>query len=440
MRLERLRLHNFRAFEGVELDFEDRATVLVGRNASGKTSVLDAIAVILGAWTSSFRSSREDRPLLQSDARLVHVRRGSISTVEPRYPVLVEGHLLHGESPSFEIMRALRHVDGRTTTDNAAITNVALRTEERLATAEDDLPLLAYYGAGRLWVHKRQSKLREPGRSRLDGYRAALESVSDTKGLLAWMRWREEDRLQRISRLERAGATERVDSPQLDAVSRAAASCLEGASRIEFDVGEQSLFVEFETGRMPFAALSDGQRNLVALAADLAWRATQLNPHLGADAPLNTEGIVLIDEIDLHLHPSWQRRVLEDLMQAFPRLQFIVTTHSPQVMANAPRDSLRLLGVSSEGLRIDKPRGFWGASSNTVLSDLLGVPPRPARAQEQLDELARAVDDGRESDARRLLDQLEELGLDRHDPSLESARWDLEHVADSGGSSDASDS
>lgn len=440
MRLERLKLHNFRAFEGVELDFEQRATVLVGRNASGKTSVLDAIAVVLGAWTSSFRSLREDRPLVKSDARLIHLRRGPIATTEARYPVLVEGHLVLGERPNFEVMRALRHVDARTTTDNSAITNVALRAEERLATTEEALPLLAYYGAGRLWVHKRQSKSREPGRSRLDGYRAALESVSDTKAFLTWMRWREEDRLQRLSRIEKAGGREVVDAPEVDAVSQAAAACLEGARRIEFDVGEQGLFVELDSGRMPLAALSDGQRNLVALAADLAWRAAQLNPHFGVQAPQRTEGIVLIDEIDLHLHPSWQRRVLENLMQAFPLLQFIVTTHSPQVMASAPKDSLRLLDVSHDAIRVAKPRGFWGASTNTVLHDLLGVSPRPPHAQEQLDALARAVDDGREDEARRLLDQLEDAGLDPGDPSVESARWDLEHLAESGSASDASDS
>ena len=140
-----------------------------------------------------------------------------------------------------------------------------------------------------------------------------------------------------------------VEAPDLAAVSAAACSCLEGARRIHYSVAHKELRVDFEGGvTMPFAALSDGQRNLVAIAADLAWRATQLNPHLGAEAPKKTRGVVLIDELELHLHPRWQQRVLGDLVRAFPALQFIVTPHSPHVMSSAPVGSVRLLDMESE--------------------------------------------------------------------------------------------
>ena len=95
--------------------------------------------------------------------------------------------------------------------------------------------------------------------------------------------------------------------------------------------------------RLPFSFLSDGYRNMVALVADVAWRAAVLNPHLGKDAAARSEGVVLIDEIDLHLHPRWQRRVLGNLRRTFPGLQFVTTTHSPQVIASARREEVRVL-------------------------------------------------------------------------------------------------
>ena len=85
---------------------------------------------------------------------------------------------------------------------------------------------------------------------------------------------------------------------------------------------------------MPFHLLSDGVRSTLAMVMEIAYRAYLLNPHLGAEAPLQTAGVVLIDEIDLHLHPEWQRRIANDLRRAFPNLQFIATTHAPLIVSS----------------------------------------------------------------------------------------------------------
>lgn len=98
-----------------------------------------------------------------------------------------------------------------------------------------------------------------------------------------------------------------------------------------------------DAGTMPVAQLSDGVRNMMGLVADIAFRATKLNPHLGLEAARQTAGIVLIDEVDMHLHPSWQQTVLASLQEAFPNIQFIVTTHSPQVLSTVSREHIRVL-------------------------------------------------------------------------------------------------
>jgi predicted ATP-binding protein involved in virulence len=125
---------------------------------------------------------------------------------------------------------------------------------------------------------------------------------------------------------------------------------------VVYDVAGDELLGVFADGRrLPFRLLSDGVRNMLALVADVARRAATLNPHLGADAARKTPGVVLIDEVDLHLHPRWQRRVLDDLRRTFPLVQFVATTHSPFIVQS--------LGPG-ELLTLDKPEEAAAAGVN----------------------------------------------------------------------------
>lgn len=135
--------------------------------------------------------------------------------------------------------------------------------------------------------------------------------------------------------------------------------------------------------------LSDGYRNMVAMVADIALRAATLNPQFGAEAARATSGLVLIDEIELHLHPKWQREVIPSLRRAFPKMQFIATTHSPQVVASVQRDQVRLF---DNNRLIDAELFVEGRASNELLTDVFGVLPRPAATARELDELFRLLD------------------------------------------------
>lgn len=298
------------------------------------------------------------------------------------------------------------------------------RTREGLGEAVPEiLPVVVCYGTDRLWLGKRDAGSNSL-QSRLDGYRSALKAAANHKGFEAWMAWREGDRVQRVAQAAEEGRPlSEVKSPQLDAVRAAAASCLEGAKRFYYSLNHQELRIDFETGpSIPFDALSDGQRNLIAVAADIAWRAAQLNPHLGASAPTETPGVVLIDELDLHLHPAWQLRVLDDLLRAFPKMQFVVTTHSPQVMSSAPPGTVRLLDAQHEPHRVDRLRG---KDTNSILEDILGVPSRPPRFKEKLEELSRRIEDEKLDEARALIAELEQELGDTEDAALVAARWEL---------------
>jgi len=106
-------------------------------------------------------------------------------------------------------------------------------------------------------------------------------------------------------------------------------ACVEGATDLYFDARRGEAIVDIDGVVQPFSNLSDGQRCTLAMVGDMAQKAASLNPQFGAEVLQKTPGVVLIDELDLHLHPRWQRRIIEDLRQTFPKIQFICTTHSP---------------------------------------------------------------------------------------------------------------
>lgn len=117
-----------------------------------------------------------------------------------------------------------------------------------------------------------------------------------------------------------------------------------GWKDIAYSLSREELVAHHDQhGELAVELLSDGIRNMIGMVADIAFRATKLNPQLGSDAARKTPGIVLIDEVDMHLHPSWQQVVLQGLLSAFPCMQFIVTTHSPQVLSTVPAQSIRIL-------------------------------------------------------------------------------------------------
>jgi predicted ATP-binding protein involved in virulence len=173
---------------------------------------------------------------------------------------------------------------------------------------------------------------------------------------------------------------------------------------ISYSFTQKSLVAQHpEHGELPVAQLSDGIRNMIGMVADMAFRAVKLNPQLGGNAALETPGIVMIDEVDMHLHPEWQQVVLQGLNQAFPLVQFIVTTHSPQVISSIPKERVRLLGAGADGqtLATIPLSDTYGMPSHRVLERVMHVNPQPpVHEMEDLNELTRLVGQGQGESAR----------------------------------------
>jgi predicted ATP-binding protein involved in virulence len=165
--------------------------------------------------------------------------------------------------------------------------------------------------------------------SRLAGYENSITPFCSSDELLNWLTFEQQLAIQ-----------DGRESTQFITVKQAIQQAIEGCTKVEYHL-RLGLLIDIEgQPRLPFSALSDGQRNMLAMIGDIAWKAAQLNPHLGKDVLLKTPGIVLIDELDLHLHPRWQRHVIEDLRRLFPEIQFIATTHSPFIIQTAREGEL----------------------------------------------------------------------------------------------------
>lgn len=417
MRLDHLRLKNFRGFANFEVTLDPRMTVLVGDNAAGKTGLLEGAAVGLGGYLRGIRGAH-DRHIRPVDVRRVVYEHGGLPDLQQQYPVEVScrGTL---DARAAAWTRTLTGPDGRTTRVRAkAIENLASRLQDQVRAGEPvGLPLLCYYGTQRLWLQHKETSAKANIGTRTDGYLDCLDPASNHRHLTAWVR-----------KQALVAAQTGVTLPHFAAIEIAVCDCLQGAAAFWYDLQHEELRIRWQDGKLTsFDQLSDGYRNLVAMVADMAWRCAVLNPHLAADAARQTSGVVLIDEVDLHLHPRWQARVLDDLLRAFPLLQFVTTTHSPQVIATCRPEWIRVL---EQGRERPKSVAFvHGWDSNSVLRGVMDADARPRFAQERLEAVTLALTAKRWEDAEKLIVQLAQ-DLGPADPEIVRAWLDLRFEKD----------
>ena len=432
MRIEHLHLDNFRCFDAREFFFADGFTLPIGANATGKTAILDALAVAAGAALTEVPDA-SSRLIRRVDVRRTSFSGAEVGGIEEHYParVAVEG-TFDGQSLSWQ--REFRSAKSHTThRETRSIRNAMHRLMERGQNGGEAIfPYIGYYGTGRLWLEQRTAKEGgvDPGEkiSRYGGYRHCLTPRSSTRDLV-----------RRIKRLTLIQAQRGARLETLTSILDAATNCVEDAASASFDFDDDDVSITFESDlRVPFRMLSDGQRGMAALAADIAMRCTILNPHLNGDASRETPGVVLIDELDLHLHPRWQRRVVDDLRRTFPRIQFVATSHSPFIIQSmADRVGVINLDASDE-----EPSAISQRSIEDVAEDIMRVQqPQRSRRFLEMSEAAeayfRALENVSDDDAegiqalRERFDQLRPLFADNpayaaflrmHAPPAESDR------------------
>lgn len=323
VKINKLRVRNFRGFEDREFIFSHRFNLFLGDNGSGKTAVLDALGLITASILTGFGVEPGTHGIKDEEVRQVFNLYDDEVRMESKYPSSLEVEALVMGKP-VRWSKTRLHEPGQTFNDDSELTNITLQFQHRVRQGEPvTLPVIAYYGTGRRWLQTKEHDVQPlPTLSRLFAYSDCLDPRSNEKGLIRWVQHQELVQKQ-----------ERKKSKLYHAVKKAIIDCIEEYRDIRFDFRLGSLMVKSGHGQyLPANLTSDGYRSMIVMAADIAYRMSILNPHLGLEVTQKTPGIVLIDEIDLHLHPNWQRNVVEDLKRTFPKVQFTAATHSPFIV------------------------------------------------------------------------------------------------------------
>jgi predicted ATP-binding protein involved in virulence len=428
MKLKRISLRNFRCFERLEIEFDDRLTVFVGDNGAGKTALLDAIAIGFGRYLTKLPGVA-GRITKETDLR--------IDLGEKRTPILMLGldaEDVHGSPIEWS---AGRRRDAAVTSKIAkevlseSELQIALRGFKALdeytvglINAETErkpyfLPVIAYYGTNRA-IREEVQRRRGFKKSflRFEALDGALEPDSRFRAAFEWFNALEDvERREQVKRLDFE-----FRHPELETVRSAIVRMLGSEFEnprtetrpLRFVIDRKNPNGSVQTLRV--TQLSDGYRVILGLVMDFARRLAQANSQLTSDGlqivnPLDLPAIALIDEVDLHLHPSWQQRVLVDLMNIFSKTQFIVTTHSAQVLSTVRRENIRVIGRDNSGDLIATPplAMTYGEPSGDVLQSVMLVDPIPPVAEKaELQKLTELVDQGRyeESEAINLIETL----------------------------------
>jgi predicted ATP-binding protein involved in virulence len=420
MRVQRLELTHFRGIRHLTLDFPENVTVLVGVNGAGKTSILEALraslALLLKMVQQGVSEGVEGRalpnlPPIMYDSQGPRIRELS--------HYLQESDIQAGQ-------RALSLVvDARTERSDLAwsitaqstlpgeialhgtwnkLTEFAYELAERVD--HDPLtpvPLAIYYAARHSAPRGDPPSKEEDFQNQLAAYENALtgSGLSSTSAFVSWFRRRED--YENEKRLDVATFRD----SQLQAVRRAVEELLPGFSAPRIRRQPMRMVVRKGDTEVDIKHLSDGERYLLTLGADIARRLALANPT--AAQPELCSAIVLIDEIETHLHPSWQRRVVPALTRAFPNSQFIITTHSPQVLSEVRPECIYMLHHEDGELRAMHPDASFGRDSNRILEDLMGADERPSEIKQKLSSYFDLIDQGKMDEARSIRQELESL-------------------------------
>lgn len=409
MHLEKLHIQNFRGFEDLTLNFpKSNTAVFIGINGAGKSSILDCIAIMLAQFVAKLRNKAADIEPSENDIKINS--QSTINTIT----------LLIGETERISWEMIEEGLLKQNCSNHDEIENYIQRLQENLESQPDlNLPVMVYYQTHRMVLKNPYTfslkKNKQDEYYQFQAYHKAFSSaINNFQDFFDWFK-EEEDYENEIRLRENAD----YRNPRLEIIRRAITNFFNNfyhsnfsnlrvvrsiSERFMRNSGKPSLTITKNNQDFKIEQLSDGEKMLLMLVTDLARRLAIANPN--SQNALSGEGIILIDEIDLHLHPQWQRSVIPSLTQTFPNCQFIVTTHSPQVLSEVKRENVFII----ENYQIvENTPHTYGKDSNSILYELMDVKERPETVQNKINNCLKLINDGQIETAKSALNELSNL-------------------------------
>lgn len=400
MKLKSLTLKNFRGASSMSLELHDRLNAFVGVNGAGKSSVLDAVAIMLSWVVNRLKSpGASGRPITESD-----ITNGKSTAV------LESVGLLDNMTIYWKVTKTRRGYTAKDERSNLSqLTDHLKRIQNQIGESNEEinLPLFVYYPVNRAVL---DIPLRIRARHRFDlvaAYENSLTSGADFRTFFEWFREREDLENENRKYADSLFQPEDLQYPdqQLEMVRSAIESFMPEFNNLSVRRNPLRMEVLKNNKRLTVNQLSDGEKCLMAMVGDLARRLAIANPQ--RQNALEGDGIVLIDEIDLHLHPKWQRMVVPRLLDTFPNCQFIISTHSPHVVTHINAENLFMLKQTDEGIKSETPPESYGKNVDRVLEDLMGLETtRPDEVNDEIRKLYEQIDRGELFDAQQTIEGL----------------------------------
>ncbi len=381
---------NYKGLRTGSIEFDDRLTVVVGKNGSGKSSVLQAVSTAI-SWIVARIKSEKGMGAYIDDLSVTNGYQNALITAtfddfgELSIPSKTKSGLPKRYSIDLEALRSYSN---------------NIRACIEATDYQCSVPVFALYGVKRAVIDI-PLRIRNTEEHLLETYKDCLNGAAKFRDFFMWFRNQED--LENEQRLEK-GAHSPYTSRELDAFRHAMRRFMPEYTDVRVRRKPLRMTIKKNKEELNVAQLSDGEKIYLALIGDLCRRLVLANPTL--PDPLKGQGIVMIDEVDLHLHPKWQGEISQRLMDVFPKIQFIITTHSSQVINRVPTDKLRLL---CDG-QITKADYGYGMPSDVVLKDIMGVDSeQPKEVVDTISSIYSAIANGELQKAKDLLSSLEEM-------------------------------
>ena len=390
MRINSIRYINYRGLKTGEVSFDPQLTVVVGKNGSGKSSVLQAVATAV-SWIVARIKSEKGIGSYIDDLSVTngHQNAQIVATFDEFGDVSIPNKTKSGLPKRYSI-------------DLNDLRNYSFEIREQLERTnfQGSVPVFALYGVKRA-VIEIPLRIRNTEEHMLETYKECLNGAAKFRDFFMWFRNQED--LENEMRLDQDGHAN-FSSRELGAFRRAMQRFMPEYTNVRVRRKPLRMTVRKEGEELNVAQLSDGEKIYLALIGDLCRRLVLANPTL--DDPLDGCGIVMIDEVDLHLHPKWQGEVAQRLTEVFPNLQFIITTHSSQVINRVATEKLRILGNG----QVSMANYSYGMPTNVVLKDIMGVDSElPQEVTDAISDAYTAIAEGNLQRAQQLLNELDAI-------------------------------
>ena len=441
MHIQKVTIKNFRCFEHLEVNLDPDINIFVGNNGSGKSALLDGIAAAMYPYVVEIQlivgEKQEDSPVFQRD--LPAKKEGSEQKTQAKFTVsstsFPDWTMFYKKSPTENDNKRIE-IDLINSVDliKLLVSSGYERFHSAIQQQYDKLHkditseflIIAYYKGDRYLTNIGDIEtISNQSFNRFDALKNAFDATANFTDLANWFFVREYEELREGKNRKDIN----FELPDLKQVRNAISTIIAPNARVYFSGATSAkLMVEWtmETGEkreLLLSQLSAGYRNMLALVMDFARRLAQANPQM--ENPLAAEAILMIDELDLHLHPTWQQKIIPDLKKVFPNTQIIATTHSPEVVTTVKQNQVWIL----EDYQIKScPEPTKGRKSSDIVRNILGLSElRPDTEESRtLTRLFEAIDNGQLEEAKRIRQELQEW--ESYDPDMTRADMQIRRL------------